>query len=91
MTSGSWESQRHLERIVDEPLKCRQCPNHNLLELWLIGWLMLVENVSLTILTGNPFHKPVKPILLYILEIAFPAASPCFLSLFNFETMTSAG
>lgn len=52
--------------------------------------VLTVSVPIIKILTGRPFQSPRKPILPYILVIAWPAPSPGFRSEFSFDTITSA-
>ena len=68
------EAKRDLEGIVDEPLKCRLKKVSQAKKVF--GESINTKVPIIAILTGSPFHKPRKPMLPYILDMAFPALSP---------------
>lgn len=77
MASRGWESKGNLEAIINEPLEggqrsnlgfCTSQPCHlTLYRAW---------TLTIAILTGKPFHNPLKPMFPYIRDIAFPPLSP---------------
>lgn len=75
MPSSSRQTQRHLKAVIDEPLE--GCVD--LVSIHAQNTAFGYEPVRvpiMTIRTGRPFHKPLKPMLPYILDIAWAAPSP---------------